>query len=368
MISVLHINAGSKIWGGVETFCLTLYRNIDRNRVQFDFLTPNVSTYESVREEFLSYGGNIYQFGINSSSLVGKIKLYRKLKSFFETHHYDIIHINAGVLLFNAVVAAACRKYTRSKIFVHSHSNGGRNFLKELFSLPLKNFLVRNADVLLACSKSSAEYIFPSKEAAQAHIINNGIDVGEFSWNAEIRQQIREKFGLQNKYVVGHVGRFLLPKNHRFLIEIFAKVKELRSDAVLILIGAGKEIDNIKDLVDKKNLTSSVFFLGQRSDVAAFYQAMDVFVLPSLFEGFGIVNIEAQASGLKCVVSDVVPEEVNVTGNVVRLPLKGSLDIWVNEILNVSGSRRDYSDVIRRAGFDALSSAKEVEALYLECV
>lgn len=366
MIKVLHINAGSQIYGGVSAFCFNMYKNIDREKIRFDFLTPNISTYERVRSEIESYGGKIYQFGINSSTNVGKIRLYTKFKEFFEEHQYDVIHINAGVLVFNYVVAKACKKYTTSKIFVHSHNNGGRSGVKELFSSPLKALLANNADVLLACSKSAAEYMFPSGSLDRVHIINNGINTSDFSYKETVRQMVREEYDLQDKFVIGHIGRFTLQKNHEFLIDLFCEVKKKKSNAVLLLIGEGPLMESIKNKVKQKNVEDSVLFLGARKDVNQLYQAMDVFVLPSVFEGFGIVNVEAQTAGLKCLTSDVVPEEVNITGNVKRLSLDAPLSTWVKEVLDIPSARKDYSEEIMKAGFEMTSSAKKLELLYEE--
>lgn len=347
---------------------MNLYRNIDHDKIQFDFLTPNISTYESVRNEIERCGGNIFQFGINASSLVGKIKLYRRLKVFLCSHKYDVIHINSGVLLFNCVVAAACKKYSAAKIFVHSHSNGGRSASKERLSDLLKSYLVKQADVLLACSKSAAEYMFLKEKSYKTVIFNNGINVDVFRFDSDTRIDLRKELGIESQFVIGHVGRFTYEKNHDFLIDLICSVKKKNSKAVLLLIGEGDLMPTILEKVKKNGVEDSVIFLGPRKDVNRLYQAMDVFVLPSIFEGFGIVNIEAQTAGLKCVISTAVPEEVNITGNVVRLPLENALEKWVDATLNVSGSRKDYSEVVKQVGFDMASSAKKMELLYESAV
>ncbi len=171
----------SQNFGGVSAVLLNLYRNIDRTKVQFDFLTPNRSTYEMHRGEIEGMGGHIYELGIDSSKLQGKMKLYAALREFFRTHRYDIVHVNAGVLLFNCFCASAARRFTRSKVFVHAHSNGGRSGAKESVSLPLKKFLAGRADVTLACSASAAAYMFPQEELRRTVILKNGIDARHFA-------------------------------------------------------------------------------------------------------------------------------------------------------------------------------------------
>lgn len=366
-IRVLHINAGSKIFGGVSSFCLNIYRKIDRKLVQFDFLTPNITTYEQYRAEIEGYGGKIYQLGINASTTIGKAKLFFALRKFFREHQYDIIHINSGVLLFNCVVKAACRQFSNAKIFVHSHSNGGRATGKELFSYPLKIYLTMKTDALLACSMSAAEYMFPRNKLTDVIIINNGIDTQKFAYDPVKREILRSEMGLSDKYVIGHVGRFTKEKNHKFLIDLLKEIRKDKENAFLMLIGEGPLLGSIREYADIQGVSEAVLFLGARKDVKDLYQVMDVFVLPSTIEGFGIVNIEAETSGLKCVVSDVVPETVNVTGNVKRLSLNDSIDMWKKEILTLSLDRKDMSSIVDNEGFSIKSAAIKVTDLYISC-
>ena len=364
MIKVLHINAGSKVFGGVSSFCLNIYRNIDREQIQFDFLTPDVSTYTQYKEEIQKMGGQIYELGIRASSLNGKFRLWFALKDFLSQHEYDIIHINSGVLLFNCVVAGTCRKASDSVIFVHSHSNGGRSKAKELFSGVLKEYLVKQADVLLACSKSAAEYMFPAQCISNVQIMNNGIMADRFGYSSEIRKRIRDELKLSNKFVIGHVGRFSKEKNHPFLLDLLSKVKKKKDNAVLLLVGDGPQFETIRSLCAQKDLEDSVIFTGTRTDINQIYQSMDVFVLPSLYEGFGIVNIEAQASGLKCVISTAVPAEVNITGNVIQLDLSSPLERWAEEVLKVPKERIDCTELVKACGFDISVTAGRLKDLY----
>ena len=368
MIKVLHINAGSGIFGGVSAFCLNIYRNIDRKKVQFDFLTPNKTTYGQYREEIENYDGAIYEFGIDVKTIVGKVKFTNRLIKFLRSNKYDIIHINSGVLSFNCIVASVCKKHTNAKIFVHSHNNGGRTKVKDFFSGPLKYYTINNANCLLACSKSAAFYMFPATSFNNITIIDNGINTEAFKYIPTVRAQVRNELQLNEKFVIGNVGRFTPQKNHEFLIELFCKIKEKKKNAVLMLVGEGPLMLHIQEMAKEKNISKSVLFLGAKKNVNELYQAMDVFVLPSLWEGFGIVNIEAQTAGLRCVVSDVVPEEVNLTGNVIRHNLNDPMGLWVEEILNTSIERRDYSEIIKEKGFDIKASADKLVLLYEEAL
>lgn len=367
-IKILHINAGSKNFGGVSAFLLNLYRNIDREKFSFDFLTPNKTTYENYRAEIENSGGHIYELGINSSNYKGKKKLQKELKKFLSQHNYDIIHVNSGILSFNYMVAAACRKYSSAKIIVHSHNNGGRSSFKEKFTSPFKRFVVKNADKLLACSLSAAEYMFPKKEANQnTVVIKNGIDPQKFAYAPEIRNKLRKKLGIEDKFVIGHVGRFMPQKNHSFMLDVFAELLKKEPDAVLLLIGEGELTDEIKKKADDLGIKDKVMFMGACSDIENYYQAMDVFFLPSVYEGLGIVNIEAQDAGLHCVVSDIVPRDVDVAGMVKFLSNSDPAEVWIEALLeNRNAPRADGSKKIEEAGFDILSTSKVMTDIYTE--
>lgn len=368
MIRVLQINAGSKNFGGVSALLLNIWRHIDRTRISFDFLTPNITTYEAYREEIQNGGGHIYQFGINSSSLKGKKKLQRALKTFLDEHEYDIIHINSGVLLFNYMVAAACRKYSKAKIIVHSHNNGGRSGMKDKFSAPLKGMLCRKADLLLSISQSSSEYMFTKEKARNGTIlVKNGIDAKKFRFRPEVREKLRRELKIDHQFVIGNIGRFMPQKNHSFMLEVFASLLKQCPDSVLMLIGEGELTDQVKQQAKALGVENQVLFLGRIKNVEDYYQAMDVFFLPSIFEGLGIVNIEAQSAGLECIVSDVVAAEANAAGMVRFLSLKAPVEEWVAALLSAKGQeRRDCSDLIIRAGYDIAATGKALEKIYTD--
>ena len=363
-LRILQINAGSQFFGGVSAMVFNLYRQMS-DRVVFDFLTPNRTTYSAQKAEILSRGGKVMEFGINSKNLPGKLKLYFALKKFLGKRKYDIIHINAGVLLFNYVVACACRKYSNAKIIVHSHSNGGRSGLKEKLSSPLKHGLSKRADRTIACSDSAAEYMFDEKKVKKTLILKNGIDVERFRFNEETREKLRKEKNLDGNFVIGHIGRFMPEKNHEFLLDVFAECAKREKNSKLLLAGEGELLPEIRDKAVSLGLEDRVVFLGPVTNPEEWYQTMDVFVLPSHFEGFGIVNIEAQAAGLPCVISDAVPEEVDVSGHVDRLPLSAGKNAWADKILAFKGfERQDGSQLVRDAGFDIRKSADELLLLY----
>ena len=363
-IRVLQIIAGSGGFGGMTAFFLNVYRRIDRDRFVFDFLKPDKTNLEPYRAEIEGYGGEILELGVNASSIIGKIRLFFALKRFLADRRYDIIHINSGKLMFNYTVETACRRFSDAVIVVHSHNNGGRTEIKERLSGPLKAALTKGAAVLLACSDSAAEYMFPLARLSETTVIKNGIDAEKYAFNPEKRERLRREMGLEGRYVIGHVGRFTEQKNHAFLINLLAEIRKEREDAVLMLIGDGPLMDRVREQAARKGVSGAVLFLGARDDAHDLYQAMDVFVLPSVYEGFGIVNLEAQASGLKCVVSDAVPESVDVTGNVARLSLNAPLDAWKQEVLSPAEDRRDRVRAVNEAGFDIRQSAETLARIY----
>lgn len=366
MVKVLQINAGSENFGGVSAMLLNIYRNIDREKVQFDFLTPNKTTYAIYKSEIEAMGGKVYELGINSSTLGGKVKLSAGLKNFLRDKNYDVIHINSGVLLFNCFAANACRRYSTAKIIVHSHNAGGRTKWKERISEPLKKYLESKSDALLACSSSAAAYIFTPNSAKKAAIIKNGIDIGKFSYDAAVREEVRRELKLTDEFVVGCVGRFMPQKNHALLMEVFSEIVKWKPNAVLLLIGQGELMPDVQEQVQKADLSDKVLFLGQRKDVNRLYQAMDVFTLTSRYEGLSVVSIEAQTAGLPCIVSRAVPEEAHVTDNIRFMRLTDPPELWAQAIIEAGNTpRRDTSPLIRKQGYDIKATAEELEAIYL---
>lgn len=365
---VLQINSGSVNFGGVSSFLYNIYTHIDREKVQFDFLSPDKTTYEIHQSEITKMGGRIYEFGIKGNILSRKLKLYSKLKNFLMENNYRIVHINSGNFFFNLFVSAAVKKAGVPVRIIHSHNAGDTcGTLKRITFRILKPVMEKNATDFFACSKLAAEYMFTEKtvKSGKVTVIPNGIDTSKFSYNETIRTEMRRKLRLEDKFVVGNVARFMPQKNHRFLIKVFEKVVKIQKNAVLLLIGQGELMGEIKALVHAKGLDKNVIFLGQRNDVEKLYQAMDVFVLTSFHEGFGIVTIEAQTSGLHCVVSDNIPEEANVNKKMVRLPLTASSRKWAEEILNITEKRKDNSHIIENGGYGVQKVADMMKDIYL---
>ena len=370
-IRVLQINSGSRSFGGVSSFLYNVYTNIDRNQVQFDFLSPNVTTYEIHRTEIEEMGGWIYELGVTGNILTKKTRLYKRLYHFLTKHKYSIVHINSGNFFFNLFAVMAVKRAGVPCRIVHSHNAGdtSRSRIKRTAFEALKPQLEKSATLLLACSNKAAGYMFTEKtvSAGKVQIVKNGINAERFRFDPEMRKKVRQELGLSDNFVVGHVGRFYKQKNHAFLIRIFEKIHEKEPDSVLLLFGKGDLEPAIRDLVKECGLTSFVRFMGEVSDIERMYQAMDVFVMPSFHEGLPVSCVEIQTSGVPCVLSDTITDEIRIQDSMQFLSLTDSPERWAQAVLSKKGLRDldGYENVIR-SGYDIRNVADGMLKMYKE--
>ncbi|CZR05619.1 Glycosyltransferase involved in cell wall bisynthesis [Trichococcus flocculiformis] len=350
--------------GGAETMIMNLYRNIDREKIQFDFI---VHTQEKCAfdDEIEELGGKIYRvpryIGTNHFA-------YKKVwKDFFVNHaNYKIIH---GHVRSTASIYLKIAKSYNLTTIAHSHSTssgtGVSSVIKNLFQYPIRN----TSDYFLACSESAGKWLFGDEIVAsnKFNILNNAIETDQFIFNNQIRKAIRNEFDIEGKYVIGHVGRFQRMKNHEFLIDIFKSIHDEIEDSTLLLIGDGPLKESVQSKVRRENLENSVIFAGVRSDVSDIFQGMDLFLFPSLFEGLGIVVVEAQAAGLSCIISDQIPNEAIVTNLVEKAPLSKSSEYWAEKAMKKTNYlRKDTSKFIKNAGYDIHDTTKWLENFYLD--
>ncbi|MDB6353564.1 glycosyltransferase family 1 protein [Trichococcus sp. K1Tr] len=362
-IRILHV-FGRLDRGGAETMIMNIYRKIDKNIIQFDFVvhTRDKCDYD---QEIKELGGRIYSIpkyeGLNYSS-------YNKAWNvFFKDHpQYKLIH--GHVRSTASIYLRIAKKYGLISIS-HSHNtSSGKGmvaFAKNLMQYPIRYI----ADDFFACSLYAGEWLFGKKVCQKDNffILKNAIDVNAFRYNEAVRTIKRRELNLAGKFVIGHIGRFHPQKNHMFLVEVFKKVHDRNENTVLLLIGEGEQRAKVEEKVNKLGLTEHVLFTGVRDDIPQLIQAMDVFVFPSLFEGLGIAIVEAQASGLKCIVADTIPSEAFVTDIVESLPLNSKTDIWANKILEKSSNykRNDVSQAIFHSGYDIKETAKWLQDFYI---
>lgn len=353
MVKVLHIfhHMGN---GGIEHFVMDNYRAIDKSRVHFDFLV-SVEYAGSFDEEIAAMGSTMYHaypFKKNP------IKNYNDIARIVKENHYDIIHRHTGSA-FGYFDLRAARKGGAKHLILHSHNpDVGKPWVHKIS----KNLLEIDC-IGLACSKDAGEFLFGQKPFK---IFPNAIDCEQFCFSPSEREKVRKELGIENQFVLGHIGRYEEQKNHKKLVEIFKAALELQPQAKLISIGDGVLVEEIKAYAKKLGVYQNILFLGYRKDVANIMQAFDAFVLPSLYEGFPIVQIEAQANGLHCFSSrDVIPGESNITGNVTFIPLSNTSEQWADTIVNTN-CQRDLNaiGIIKEAGYDIKSSASRLASFY----
>lgn len=369
-IKVLQVNAGSGNFGGVSAMIFEIFKYIDKEKFQFDFLSPKLTTYELKREEIEKNGGNIIELKVKGNILVQKIQIYKKLKKILKQKNYNIVHINSGAFFFNLQIAMICKLSKVPKIIVHSHNalNPNKKIKKILIKL-FKPTLNLFATDFLTCSNKAANAMFTKKMILKNNVkfIPNGIETQKFRFDKNIRNKYRKNLDVEDKFVIGHVGRFMEQKNHKFLIDVFYDYQKKHKKSCLILVGEGELKEDIENYTKSLGIMEKVKFLGLRDDVSNLMMAFDIFILPSLHEGLPVVGVEAQASGLPTIFSSNITKEVQILKSVEFLSLKSPKNIWSNAIEKLKELDREnaYKQVIKQ-GFDIKETVKRIEKIYLD--
>jgi glycosyltransferase involved in cell wall biosynthesis len=337
--------------------------NISADAVQFDFINtyPHISIEDKVKER----GSKVIGLPSRKSNI---IQYKKAINEFMKLHarEYDAVWLN-DCMFGNIDVLKLAKKYNIKKRIVHAHNSldmgGGLN---RLVRHKINSYLLRlYATDYWACSRLAAEWSYPNdiNKMGKVKIISNAVDISKFRVDDDTRLRYRKELGVEGKIVFGHVGRFHYQKNHLFLIDIFYSIHKLIPDSVLLLIGTGEDEEKTRIHVKKYGIESSVRFLGQRLDIAQLYQAMDAFLLPSLFEGLPVVLVEAQAAGLPCFVSDAITIESDISDNVEFISLKKSKEEWAEEIFSCMSTfvRKDVSKIIQDSGYSIKEAARQVQ-------
>ncbi len=358
---VLHI-AGNMDAGGAETLIMNINRNIDTDKLRFDYAVEN-NADGFYAQEIKQLKGNLYPFiTLRPGFATYWFNVFNLIKIIKRNGPYEALHIH--YMFRNWFFLAVAYFCGIKKRVSHSHNvkmlSGGEFFLLNLIR---RRLLLLFATDLFACSEQAGIDLYGKN--AKFTIMNNGIDCSRFAYNPALRAKTRAFLGIENKFVLGNIGRLSEQKNHTFLLDIFKNVSAKNKNAVLMIAGTGHLETELKQKAEELGLKDIVMFLGARKDTAELYQAMDVFVFPSLFEGLGIVAIEAQTAGLPCVMADTIPPEAFVV-NCASLPLESGAEAWAREILNyTSFDRRDKSEEIKSAGFDIKTVASQMQEFYL---
>ena len=329
--------------GGVSNFVMNLYREIDTTKIQFDFaLTAGEKTLYD--DEVLTRGGRIFYCDTSKDITVNLRRILR------EEGPFQVVH--SHVFFYSGLVLAEAKKAKVPIRIAHAHNahtGESRSLPRIVYERGMQLLIRANATHMLGCSEKACRYVFGDKimKDPRAAVMPDGIDCDRFAFNPEVREQVRKEYGLEGKFVIGHVGHFNPAKNHEKILSVFAEVCRRRDDAALLLVGDGELEQDVRNRTAELGLTDKVVFAGAHKDVERFYQAMDVFFFPSRYEGFGMAMIEAQASGLACVASDVVPEETNVSGKSVYCSLGFDDSKWAEFVLSTP-ERTAAPEVIRQ--------------------
>lgn len=362
MRRILHITS-SLDRNGTETFIMNVYRHIDRNRIQFDFLLFTQST-EGYYQEAEELGARIYRIPPRRN---GFFSYCKNLYVFFKHNavNYAGIHFCAcSLTTILPVVYAMC--FGIPIRIIHSHNTsweGIHNYILHKINRLIIPFVATD---FWACSKGAERWFYLPFVRKRSVVIKNGIDIKKFSYKTLVRNEVRKELGLVNEFVIGHVGRFSAVKNHAFLLELMQNILRYIPDAKLVLVGEGELKDHIEEQAKAMKIDEHILFLGLRSDVYNLLQAFDCFILPSLFEGLPFVLLEAQCSGLKVLTSDVVSTEARVTDNIYFLNLSGNMSEWIELIKSfIKYPRKDESSIIEKKGYSIEKVVEYISSVYL---
>lgn len=352
---------------GITQYILNILSKLQNDELCFDVLSFHNDRLKRWAQE---HNRVYYELDI---SMYKHPILYRKFLKKVFTGGYDAVHFNCSSISTLTIFKYA-KKCGVKKIIMHSHSSFtdlSSKLRKIIFSnlhKILRIFANRYFDVRCACSVPAANWMYGEKRGAEALILNNAIDTMRFSYSEENRNEIRTQNKIKTKYVIGHIGRFTISKNHNYIAEIFSELCKIRDDCTLMLIGQGELLNTVKQRVSELGLNDNVVFLDFNEDIEKYYSAMDVFLMPSIFEGLPITLVESQANGLKSLVSDVITEKSDLTGLVEFYSLSQSAENWAKRLCEKLSDckREETAEKIADKGFSLSAQAKELAELYLK--
>lgn len=357
MIRVLNVLPALNYCGGIENYAMAYYRHIDKKKVQFDFIT-HTNLPCSFGTEIEGMGGRIYPFPEFTIKNFGNI--YNDIVEFFKAHReYDVIHCHMANAAFMYLPIAM--KFGIKVRIVHSHNT---KYADKITHAMRNRLLVavglQFATHRIACTKKAGDFLFGKKKY---EIIKNAIDCERYAYNAKVRNKMRKMYGVEDRIILGNIARFVPQKNHIFMIDLLRSLLRIDSRYMLCFVGDGELFERIKDYAS--DIKDHVLYAGVQRNVEDYYNMFDVFILPSIYEGLGIVNIEAQCSGVPVIVSDAVPPDVKVTSLIEFLPLMK--DAWVNKIITLTqkdNNRNTYLDDIKKSGYDIRYEAEKLMEMY----
>lgn len=358
--------------GGIQSLVIDWVSRFDKKKIHVDFLLLDDGNKYELEDTLKELGCNVYKLkGIWIRNPFDYIKYAKAMNNFFKNHHdYKVVHLHSSSK--NYMVLKYAKKYGIPIRIAHSHTTGFQtnNKTKKIIGNYFKKNLIKYATNYFACSKIAGEWLFDKSivSSSKFKVIHNGVDINKYIFNDKIRNNIRKTYNIgKDTMVIGHAGRFVEQKNHKFLINIFKEYNEINKNSILLLVGEGILMNEIKEYTQKIGISSKVIFTGYKSNVNDYMQAMDVFVLPSKSEGLGLVLIEAQASGLPCFTSkDVVPKEAKVSNQLNFVSLNLSAREWAEIISNNDNKRKKTFEEIKRMHYLCDDIAKELSDFYLK--
>lgn len=356
--------------GGITQYVLDLWKNIDRARIHFDFLT--FSPVLDFEEGLIDEGCRVYHMSCYPETDCERFSM--EFKAVLD-NGYDVIELHTSYWK-STIMEVMAKQHGGCKVIVHAHSTGIVADLPhpEMMRAQERHYKIRDmidgtiADVFLACSKEAADWLYGANVPKEKIVIvKNTIDTRSFMYKEEIRHRIRQGAGLADRYVIGHVGRLEKEKNHEYLLKIFAQLHRNHPDTVLLLVGDGSCRKKIEDQITSLGIGDCVILTGKKDNVPDYLHIMDVFVFPSLIEGFGLSLLEAQCCGLWCIGSTNVPKTAFVTEYAERIPLAAP-DRWIHRLEELSGGydRRSQDTLLREKGYDTPSQIRRLERIYME--
>lgn len=355
--------------GGIQTFILNNIEHIDKTKVQIDFLILDDGNVYETETNLKLQGYNVYKLeGVWLRKPTDYFNYFKKIDEFFLNHHdYKVVHLHSSSK--NFYVLKSAKKYGIPVRIAHSHNIGfqSKNKMQIMIGNLCKPLLKKYATDYFACAYLAGEWLFGKKAVkdGKVKVIHNAVEYEKFKFNEEKRIEIRNRLNINEKIVIGNVGRFSEQKNHEFLIDIFSEIHKMNKMSTLMLIGKGEKEELIRKKVKNLGLENDVIFMGFCDNVNELMWAMDIFLMPSLHEGLPVVGIEAQAAGLPCFMSKyVITDEVKITGLVSFVELKQSPKEWAEKILNSDLNRKDTKAEIEQAGYLIMDTAKELEKFY----
>ncbi|MGM8364843.1 glycosyltransferase family 1 protein [Virgibacillus sp. W0181] len=360
-VRVLHVVVNMNR-GGAETLLMNLYRNIDRSKVQFDFLTCKSGVFD---KEIEALGGHIHRIPYITD--VGHFGYVKQLKQFFREHAtYSIVHSHMDKM--SGLVLREAKRVNIPMRIAHSHNTESEGrLLVKIYKSYVGSLIKRSATRLYACSSSAANWLY-GKDSDATFILNNGIETDKYSFSPQVRNEVRSQLKLKNEtFVIGHVGRFSKQKNHLYLIDAFAEFSKSHPDAMLILVGDGLLKTKIMERINQLGLDAKIKLLGVREDIHRLLQAFDLFVFPSLHEGLPVTLIEAQSAGLPCLISDTITSEVDIGMGLIQQLSLVDKSTWVNKMIDqmhVTKTRKIDMGIFYEKGYDIRHTAKQTEQTY----